>query len=96
MADVFLLTKPPRASRSELCFKLMESSENAKLYLAGDGVYHLLNMSALPITTEDTMACGEDILARGIPITEDIVIPDNFYGQFVKDMMENSDRVYIF
>ena len=96
MADLFILTKPPRATRSELCFKLMERSENAKLYLAGDGVYHLLNMSALPITTEVTVACGEDILARGLPITDDIVIPDNFYGQLVKDMMENSEMVYVF
>jgi tRNA 2-thiouridine synthesizing protein B len=96
MADVFILTKPPRATRSELCFKLMERSENAKLYLVGDGVYHLLSMSALHITTEEIMACGEDILARGLPINDDIVIPDNFYGQLVKDMMENSEKVYIF
>ena len=45
MADVFLLTKAPSSSRSELCFKLMQHSQNAKLYLAGDGVYHLLNVS---------------------------------------------------
>jgi tRNA 2-thiouridine synthesizing protein B len=96
MAEIFILTKPPIASRSELCFKLMERSENAKLYLAGDGVYHLLNMSAMPITTEETVACGEDILARGLPITDDIVIPEDFYGQLVRDMMENSIKVYIF
>jgi tRNA 2-thiouridine synthesizing protein B len=96
MADVFLLTKAPMASRSELCFRLMERSKNAKLYLSGDGVYHLLNMLALPKTTEVTVVCREDILARGLPITDDIMIPDNFYGQLIKDMMENSDKVYVF
>jgi tRNA 2-thiouridine synthesizing protein B len=96
MADVFLLTKAPIAPRSQLCFRLMQCSENAKLYLAGDGVYHLLNISALPKTTEETVACKEDILARGLPLTDDIMIPDNFYGKLIKDMMENSDKVYVF
>ncbi len=94
MADVFLLTKAPRAPRSELCFNLMEHSENAKLYLAGDGVYHLLSMSGIP--AQKTLACREDILARGLPLTDDIAMPDDFYGQLVKDIMENSDQVYVF
>lgn len=74
----------------------MERSENAKLYLAGDGVYHLLNTSGLHLLADEIMACREDILARGLNLTDDIVIPDDFYGQLVKDMMENSDHVYIF
>ncbi len=96
MPDIFLLTKAPRASRSSLCFKLMKYSENAKLYLAGDGVYHLLNGSSLPVPAEKIMACREDILARGLTSTDGIVMPDDFYGQLIKDIMENSDKVYVF
>lgn len=95
MADVFLLTKAPKAPRSELCFKLMEHSENVKLYLAGDGVYHLLNMSGLPLSTEEIIACKEDILARGLTMSDEIVMPDDFYGQLVMDMMEKSNQVYV-
>ena len=40
--DVFLLTKPPFSPRSYLCLNLAARSENARLYLLGDGVYHLL------------------------------------------------------
>ncbi len=96
MADVFVLTKAPITSRSQLCFRLMESSQNAKLYLVGDGVYHLLNISALPKTTEGTVVCKEDALARGVLITDEIAVPDDFYGKLIKDMMENSDKVYVF
>ena len=96
MADVFLLTKAPSASRSELCFKLMKHSENAKLYLMGDGIYQLLDASGLPLPAKKTLACREDILARGLALTNDIVIPDDFYGQLIKDIMENSDKVYVF
>jgi tRNA 2-thiouridine synthesizing protein B len=41
-SDVFLLTKPPFSPGSDLCLKLAARSENARIYLAGDGVYHLL------------------------------------------------------
>jgi tRNA 2-thiouridine synthesizing protein B len=94
MAEIFLLTKTPGAPRSELCFKLMEHSENPKLYLAGDGIYHLLNTSGLP--AQDILASREDILARGLPLTDDIAMPNDFYGQLVKDIMENSIHVYVF
>ncbi len=94
MADIFLLTKAPGAPRSELCFKLIEHSDDPKLYLAGDGVYHLLGRFDLP--SEKIIACREDILARGLPPIDDIVIPDDFYRRLVKDMMENSDQLYVF
>jgi tRNA 2-thiouridine synthesizing protein B len=94
MSDVFLLTKAPTEPRSELCFRLMESSENPKLYLAGDGIYHLLNM--LSLSAQEILACREDILARGLTITDDITIPEDFYGQLVEDMMESSGQVYVF
>jgi tRNA 2-thiouridine synthesizing protein B len=96
LADVFLLTKAPSTSRSVLCFKLMKHSKNAKLYLAGDGVYHLIKASGLALPSERTVACKEDILARGLDLTEDIAIPDDFYRQLIEDIMENSDRIYVF
>jgi tRNA 2-thiouridine synthesizing protein B len=74
----------------------MECSKEAKLYLAGDGVYHMLGISDLPTTAMGIFACKEDILARGIPIRDEIMMPDDFYGQLAKDMMEDSDRVYVF
>jgi sulfur relay protein TusB/DsrH len=74
----------------------MECSRDAKLYLAGDGVYHMLGISDLPNTAAEIFVCKEDILARGIPTRDEIMMPDDFYGQLAKDMMENSDRVYVF
>jgi tRNA 2-thiouridine synthesizing protein B len=96
MVDIFLLTKAPMASRSQLCLRLMECCRDAKLYLAGDGVYHMLGTSDLPNTVGKIFACKEDIQARGIPTRDDIMMPDDFYGQLAKDMMEGSDRIYVF
>lgn len=95
MTDIFLLTKPPGASRSNLCFRLMEYSQNVDLWLAGDGVYHLLNLSDLPVQVEKIEACREDILARGLEPVEGVAEPD-FFDRFVKAMMENSEKVYVF
>jgi hypothetical protein len=48
--DIFLLTKPPHSDRARFCLQLIMQSENAVLYLAGDGVYNLLGatLKALP------------------------------------------------
>lgn len=97
MTDVFLLTRTLGEPRSDLCFELMEYSENPKLYLAGNGVFHLLNfqnLSILPV--REILACREDILARGIPLMDEIIVPDDFYGRLVEDMMETADHVYVF
>ena len=93
--DVFLLTKPPFSPRSELCLKLAARSGNAKLYLLGDGVYHLLsNIQELPGCT--VYACHEDLEARAINGKEKVIIPDNFYAVLVVDMMENCRHAYTF
>ncbi|HOW15478.1 sulfurtransferase complex subunit TusB [Methanosarcina sp.] len=93
--DVFLLTKPPFSLRSELCLKLIARSGNARIYLAGDGVYHLLSgiqeMSGCTV-----YACQEDLEARGISGRENIIIPENFYAVFIEDVMENCRRSYTF
>jgi tRNA 2-thiouridine synthesizing protein B len=93
--DIFLLTKTPFSSRSELCLKLAVRSRNARLYLAGDGVYNLLSgIQKLPGCT--VYACQEDLEARAISCREKVIIPDNFYAVFIEDMMENCKRAYTF
>ena len=99
--EVFLLTKPPFNQRSDLCLKLAARSGNAKIYLAGDGVYHLLaGIEELPGCK--VLACQEDLEARAIRSREDmrdkekIEVPENFYVAFIEDMMEHCERVYTF
>ncbi|WP_410507663.1 sulfurtransferase complex subunit TusB [Methanosarcina hadiensis] len=93
--DVFLLTKPPFSPRSELCLKLVARSGNARIYLAGDGVYHLLSgIREMPGFT--VYACQEDLEARGISGRENVIIPENFYAVLIEDIMENCRRAYTF
>jgi tRNA 2-thiouridine synthesizing protein B len=93
--DVFLLTKPPRNQRSELCLKLVARSGNSRLYLAGDGVYHLLSgIEKLPGCK--AYACQEDLEARAIKGKGKVTVPENFYAAFIEDVMENCRHVYTF
>ncbi len=93
--EVFLLTKPPHSERTALCFRLIEQSKNAVLYLAGDGVYNLMSpLRVLP--TNSIYACREDMEARGVHSIDAATSPDDFYDQLVKYMMFQSDRVYFF
>ena len=99
--DVFLLTKPPFSPRSDLCLKLAAHSGNAKIYLAGDGVYHLLaGIEELPGCK--VIACQEDLEARAIrgkEETEDkqkVTISENFYAALIEDIMEHCERAYTF
>ncbi len=94
MENTFLLTKAPRAPRSELCFELMSRSEHPKLFLLGDGTYHLLNLAELKGVK--VVACKDDAMARGLPVSDREMMPDDFYGLLVKEMMERSDHVYVF
>lgn len=98
--DVFLLTKPPLSSRADLCLKLVARSKNAKIYLAGDGVYHLLaGIEELPGCK--VLACQEDLEAR-ISSKEETSdkgkyeIPENFYASLIEDIMEHCERMYTF
>jgi tRNA 2-thiouridine synthesizing protein B len=93
--DVFLLTKPPFSPQSEMCLKLAARSGNARLYLAGDGVYHLYSgIQELPGYI--VYACQEDLEARAIKVREKIIVPDNFYAAFIEDVMEHCRRAYTF
>jgi tRNA 2-thiouridine synthesizing protein B len=94
-SDVFLLTKPPLSPGSDLCLKLAARSENARIYLAGDGVYHLLaGIEELPGCK--VYACQEDIEARAISSKEKVKVPENFYAALIEDMMEHCKRAYTF
>ena len=42
---VFLLTKTPNSERTKICLRLVASSVDAVVYLAGDGVYNLLGQA---------------------------------------------------
>jgi len=76
--DLFLLTKPPLSPRSELCLRLACLSGNARIYLAGDGVYHLL--TGIEEQPEFRIyACKEDLEARAIRAGEKVIVPDGFY-----------------
>jgi tRNA 2-thiouridine synthesizing protein B len=92
---VFLLTKPPHSEKAKLCFRLIEQSKNAVLYLAGDGIYNLMNSSVEVLPLHSIFACKEDMDARGVQSEAAVISLDDFYEQLVKDMML-SDRVYAF
>jgi tRNA 2-thiouridine synthesizing protein B len=94
--DIFLLTKPPKNPRSELCFKLIQRTQDARQYLAGDGVYCLLNDIKGILPNERIFACKEDMEARGIPRKDGVTAHDDFYEQLVGDMMEEKNGFYSF
>jgi tRNA 2-thiouridine synthesizing protein B len=93
---IFLLTKPPGNDRTKLCFLLMKLSKNPILYLAGDGVYNLLNGPIDYLPHDSIYVCKEDMDARGVQSTDAIILIDNFYEQLVEEMMLWSDRIYAF
>ncbi len=95
-ADVFLLTKTPYNDRARFCLQLMMRSENAVLYLAGDGVYNLLGDAIKALPRERIFACKEDLEARGVQPRGIAAIPNDFYERLVEDIMLNRNRIYTF
>lgn len=93
--DVFLLTKPPLNPRSDLCLKIVSSTGNVRLYLVGDGVYHLL-IGIEGLLGCKIYACKEDLEARAIKVGENITVPDDFYATLIDDIMENCRHEYTF
>ncbi|MGV8174287.1 MAG: DsrH/TusB family sulfur metabolism protein [Methanothrix sp.] len=95
--EIFLLTKPPQSEKMRLCFSLMEHSEDATLYLAGDGVYNLLQLDCQKIRPKmRILACEDDLEARGVPVREDVIVPENFYQLLVEEMISEGTRIYTF
>jgi tRNA 2-thiouridine synthesizing protein B len=93
--DVFLLTTPPFNPRSELCLKLAARSGKARLYLVGDGVYHLL--TGIDKQPELRIyACKEDLEARAIRAGEKVTVLNDFYSDFIEDIMEHCRHEYTF
>jgi sulfur relay protein TusB/DsrH len=99
--DIYLLTKPPKSDLARLCHKLLAQSDDAVLYLAGDGVYNLIDgnidaFEAYALPRKRIIACKDDMDARGIPISEKVTVPSNFYEQLVEDMMDEKNRIRVF
>jgi len=94
--DVFLLTEPPGSDRSELCMKLLARRERARLYLAGDGVYHLLDRGSDLPPSCDVCACKEDVAARGVVARIRAEVTEEFYEILVEDLMEGDGRFFNF
>ena len=95
-SKVFILTKPPNSERAKLCIQLVKRSRNAVLYLAGDGVFILLDPSVKALPPDSIYACKEDMDARGVQPEDTAISLVDFYEQLVEDMMERSDKVYAF
>jgi len=94
--DIFLLTRPPRSERTELCFRLMEHGEDPVLYLAGDGVYNLLDEALMGELPGRVLACKEDLEARGVQAGEGVRVPVDFYQLLVEEMISEGSRIYSF
>lgn len=94
--DVFLLTKPPKSDRSRICLQLAARSNNAVLYLTGDGVYNLLDDGFKAIPCEQIFACKEEMEARGVQSGTNAVITRDFYERLLEDMMPDENRIYTF
>ena len=95
-STVFLLTKPPNSERAKLCIQLVKRSKEAVLYLAGDGVFNLLDPSVKALPPGSVYAFKEDMDARGVQPVDTAISLVDFYEQLVEDMMMRSDKVYAF
>jgi tRNA 2-thiouridine synthesizing protein B len=94
--DIFLLTRPPKSERAELCLRLMEHGDDPVLYLAGDGVYNLLDEALMGKWPGKVMACKEDLEASGLQAGDGLNVPEDFYQLLVEDMVEEGSRIYSF
>ncbi|NTV27946.1 MAG: hypothetical protein HGA93_04630 [Methanothrix sp.] len=95
--EIILLTKPPHSDLAKLCLHFMEHSENVVLYLAGDGVYNLLEAASLQaLPKKRVLACKEDMEARGVQAGDRAIVPEDFYKLLVEDIMQESSRLYTF
>lgn len=95
-STVFLLTKPPNSERAKLCIQLANRSRNAVLYLAGDGVFNLLDPFVEALPPGSIYACKEDMDARGVLSEDPAISLAEFYEKLVEDIVVRSDRVYAF
>lgn len=98
--DVFILSKPPHSRRAKLCLLMLQHSEKAILYLAGDGVYNLIDVAPLKaLPRVSVLACQEDMLARGLeaPEGERVAVTaasEDFYRMLAEDIISEGSRIY--
>ena len=102
------MTKTPHSERTRLCLRLVAGSEDAVVYLAGDGVYNLLSRAEAVeagqagqdlvtlVASNRILACREDLEARGISAEGKATIPTDFYECLVDDMMREGSQVNSF
>ena len=106
------MTKTPQSERTRLCLRLLAKSQDAVVYLAGDGVYNLLgrdepggirqaaNRADKALTglvpRHRILACREDLEARGVSADGKATVPADFYDRLVDDMMREGSRIYTF
>jgi tRNA 2-thiouridine synthesizing protein B len=65
---IFLLTKTPASERTRLCLRLLAKSQDAMVYLAGDGVYNLLGQDETGEAGQTGETCPADrALAALVP-----------------------------
>jgi tRNA 2-thiouridine synthesizing protein B len=105
---VFLLTKTPNSERTKLCMRLVASSVDVVVYLAGDGVYNLMGQDeagqaiqicqvlAASVPAHRILVCREDLEARGVSAEGKATVPADFYERLVDDMMREGNQIYIF
>lgn len=94
--DIFLLTKPPHSARTRFCLQLIAQSEKAILYLAGDGVFNLLEKDLEALPQDRILASKEDLHARGVQAGDKAIVPSDFYEQMVGDVTYERRRLYTF
>jgi len=106
------LTKTPQSERTKICLRLIASSQDAVVYLAGDGVYNLLGREEADKASQagqadQTLASAlpgshrilayrEDLEARGVSADGKATVPADFYESLVDYMMREGSRIYTF
>jgi sulfur relay protein TusB/DsrH len=75
---------------------LIARSENAILYLVGDGVYNLLDDALKALTRERILVCKEDLEARGVQHGGIVAVSNDFYERLVEDILLDENRIYTF
>ena len=101
-----LITRLPHSSEDrERMFGLVKRSREdggeVTVYLLGEGVYNASSglengpVKEIMGTGAKVRASGKDVRARalGKKVEEGVEVLDDFENEFVKDVMENSERV---
>ena len=66
------------------------------MYLAGDGVYHLLGTAREFPPSCEIYACEVDVAARGIVPRKGAQVLGDFYERLVEDVMEGEGGLFTF